>query len=93
MLPSELNDLFVTNKYEGMFDAITSYSSIEHSGLSRYGDAPNPWGDLITMAKNWCYLKDSGWAFIGIPTEKKDTIYYNDQRYVKNEITKMSLRW
>ena len=27
------------------FDAMASYSSLEHSGLGRYGDALNPWGD------------------------------------------------
>lgn len=26
------------------FDAVISYSSVEHSGLGRYGDALNPWG-------------------------------------------------
>ena len=31
------------------FDAMVTFSSIEHSGLGRYGDSLNPWGDLITM--------------------------------------------
>ena len=39
------------------FDAMVSFSSIEHSGLGRYGDQLNPWGDLITMAKVWCVIK------------------------------------
>ena len=64
-----------------MFDIAVSYSSIEHSGLVRYGDAPHPWGDLVTMAKVWCYIKDGGLAFIGIPTEKRDSLYYNAHRY------------
>ena len=39
-----------------------TYSSLEHSGLGRYGDSLNPWGDLITMAKAWCLLKPKGRA-------------------------------
>jgi hypothetical protein len=31
----------------GTFDAIVTFSSVEHSGLGRYGDALNPWGDII----------------------------------------------
>ena len=36
-----------------LFDLIVTYSSLEHSGLGRYGDSLNPWADLITMAKAW----------------------------------------
>ena len=76
LLPNE----FVSSQAAGKYDAIISYSSIEHSGLTRYGDAPHPWGDLVTMAKNWCYVKDKGWAFIGVPASQRDTIYYNAHR-------------
>ena len=36
------------------FDAVISYSSLEHSGLGRYGDALNPFGDIISVARAWC---------------------------------------
>ncbi len=39
------------------YDAVVSFSSVEHSGLGRYGDALNPWGDIIAMARMWCVLK------------------------------------
>ena len=39
------------------FDGMVTFSSLEHSGLGRYGDPLNPWGDLITMAQAWCLLK------------------------------------
>ena len=35
------------------FDAVVSFSSIEHSGMGRYGDPLNPWGDLIASAQAW----------------------------------------
>ena len=80
MTPNELRDKFVAKDVTPFFDTVISYSSIEHSGLTRYGDAPHPWGDLVAMAKSWCFVKERGWAFIGIPTYKTDRIYYNAQR-------------
>ena len=38
-------------KEEDKFDAVVTFSSVEHSGLGRYFDMINPWGDLLTMAK------------------------------------------
>ena len=35
------------------FDAVVTYSSLEHSGMGRYGDPLNPWGDLIASARAW----------------------------------------
>jgi hypothetical protein len=62
---------FSTKFLEGTlprFDSVVTFSSLEHSGLGRYGDQLNPWGDLITMAKIWCALKPGGLGLIGVPT-------------------------
>ncbi|CAC5385158.1 unnamed protein product [Mytilus coruscus] len=48
------------NNTLGTFDAIVTFSSIEHSGLGRYGDALNPWGDIIAIARAWCVTKPGG---------------------------------
>ena len=50
------------------FDGVVTYSSLEHSGLGRYGDQLNPWGDLIAMSKAWCLTKTGGRMLIGVPT-------------------------
>ena len=64
MSPQKLKILY--NEQKGpIFDAVVSFSSIEHSGLGRYGEALNPWGDLITMAKAWCLTKLGGKFLIG----------------------------
>lgn len=57
-------------KEENQFDLVVTFSSVEHSGLGRYGDALNPWGDLIAMAKAWCITKTGGKALVGVPTGK-----------------------
>ena len=43
-----------------MFDAVVSFSSVEHSGLGRYGDALNPWGDVLEIARAHCVCKLGG---------------------------------
>jgi hypothetical protein len=44
--PTEMSEKFLAGKLE-KFDAVVSFSSIEHSGLGRYGDGLNPWADLV----------------------------------------------
>ena len=51
--PEELRGLWKFSKEKLNFDAVVSFSSLEHSGLGRYGDALNPWGDLIASAQAW----------------------------------------
>ena len=81
ILPRDLSERFVSNGYKSLFDVVVSYSSIEDSGLTRYVDAPHPWGDLVIMARNWCFTDDAGIAFIGIPTSTVDALYFNAHRY------------
>jgi hypothetical protein len=63
-------------------DAVVSYSSIEHSGLGRYGDALDPDADADAMAQAWCMLKPGGTAFIGLPMTCEDAgvIEFNAHR-------------
>ena len=58
------------------FDGVVTFSSLEHSGLGRYGDQLNPWGDLIAMSKAWCLTKPGGRMLIGVPTGPDLVIIY-----------------
>ena len=49
------------------FDAIVSFSSIEHDGLGRYCDPINPNGDYAAMAEFRAWLKPGGLLFLGVP--------------------------
>jgi hypothetical protein len=51
-----------------LVDWIASYSSIEHSGLGRYGDALNPDGDKEALQQAFCMLKPGGLLVLGIPS-------------------------
>ncbi|KAJ1487113.1 hypothetical protein T484DRAFT_1787720 [Baffinella frigidus] len=52
MIPAEAREAFANGTMPS-FDAVVSFSSVEHTGLGRYGDALNPWGDLQTIARAW----------------------------------------
>ena len=79
MTPMELSKSISDNGLPS-FDGMISFSSVEHSGLGRYGDQLNPWGDLITMARAWCLLKPGGRAIVGVPSGK-DTICHNGHKF------------
>jgi hypothetical protein len=62
-----------------LFDGILSHSSIGHAGLGRYGDALNPWGDLLSVARGYCVTKDDGFMVLGLPTGR-DQVAFNAHR-------------
>ena len=49
------------------YDLAISYSSLEHTGLGRYGDPLNFYGDLMEMARLACIVKPGGFLLLGIP--------------------------
>lgn len=72
--PDIIREMYLDKKFQNddqRFDAMVTFSSLEHSGLGRYGDGINPWGDLITMAKTRCIMKKTSVALIGVPSQFK----------------------
>jgi hypothetical protein len=63
-------------------DVIVSYSSLEHSGLGRYGDMLNPDGDKEALAQAWCMLRPGGLLVLGVPMscENKGELVFNAHR-------------
>lgn len=60
-------------------DFIFTYSSLEHSGLGRYGDSLEPHGDITSLAKLHCLLADGGILFLALPVGL-DRIEFNAHR-------------
>jgi FkbM family methyltransferase len=98
MLPSELRAKFLGGTLE-KFDAVATFSSVEHSGLGRYGDTLNPWGDIQAMAKAWCVTKEQGPMFVGVmppvdPANGPDAVQWNaHRRYGKLRWAQMMANW
>ncbi|CAI5446706.1 unnamed protein product [Caenorhabditis angaria] len=53
--------------FSNSFDFVSTFSSIEHSGLGRFGDPMDAIGDFREMQKIRCALKKGGHLFLGIP--------------------------
>lgn len=67
------------DEFHEYFDAVVTFSSVEHSGLGRYGDAMNPWGDRQAVARSWCASKKGARLLIAVMTGD-DCIQYNAHR-------------
>ncbi len=78
--PDEFSSAYLSGNMP-LFDVIISYSTYEHSGLGRYGDASNPWGDLIAVAMAWCVTKNDGLLVLEVPRARKDLLAHNMHRY------------
>jgi len=77
-----LDDLISNKKQIEQFDNSASFSSIEHSGLGRYGDPLSPEGDIDAVRQVHCLIKPNGLFFLGLPASTDDSSYieYNAHR-------------
>ncbi len=78
------------------FDNAASFSSIEHSGLGRYGDPLDPNGDIKAVRQVHCMLKPGGLFFLGLPTSKDNSsfIEFNAHRvYGHKRLAKLFVGW
>lgn len=76
----------IKNSIIEQFDNIASFSSIEHSGLGRYGDPLNPNGDIEAVKQIHCMLKPGGLFFLALPTNDDGSshIEFNAHRVYGN---------
>jgi hypothetical protein len=79
LTPDEMRAQY-TSKYSAFFDAVVTFSSVEHAGLGRYGDALNPWGDRQALARAWCMAKPGAKLLIGVMYGTHDVIEFNAHR-------------
>ena len=62
------------------YNVIVSFSSIEHSGLGRYGDDIDPDADLSTMDFFHDILEPDGLLFLAVPLGKENRLEWNHHR-------------
>jgi len=80
MLPNEFAKAYLGGTLR-TFDSIVTFSSVEHAGLGRYGDALLPWGDLIAIARGWCVTKPGGDLIIAVPAGPDELMFNAHRRY------------
>ena len=66
-LTSVEGGIFKAKLREGSFDGATCISTIEHVGLGRFGDEPDPDGDLACMERMHQLLKPDGLLILTMP--------------------------
>jgi len=76
--PDEFSQRYLAGTLD-TFDAVFTHSSLEHSGLGRYGDSLNPWADIVTVAQAWCTTTPDAKLAVAVPTgvSGKDAILFN----------------
>ena len=86
--------------YSSEFDFAASFSSIEHSGLGRYTDPLNPYGDFEATAQVWCMVKPGGLFAIGVPgnrvgsNDDSSSLVWNAHRvYGSNRLQHLTANW
>eukprot|EP00937_MAST-01D_sp_MAST-1D-sp2_P002288 g2288.t1 len=95
MLPAELREQFLAGALQP-FDGVATFSSVEHSGLGRYGDTLNPWGDIQAVAKAWCVTKVGGPLYLGVMPVKNgvEMIEWNaHRRYGPVRLPHLLVNW
>jgi len=80
--PYRIAERFIKGQ-AAQFDTVFTYSSIEHSGLGRYGDPLTPYGDLEASAQVWCMVKPEGHFIMAVPVShdrQKCSLVWNAHR-------------
>jgi len=84
-IPISKTPLIKTKRFQDLmknhqrFDALISFSSLEHSGLGRYGDKLDPDGDLKAMKEYRGFLKKEGLFYLSVPVGE-DVLFFNAHR-------------
>ena len=89
-------DNAIENEVFEYFDNAVSFSSIEHSGLGRYGDPLAPYGDFEAIQQIHCLSKPNAVLFLGLEYSRAQESYmvFNAHRiYGKSRLDKMFEGW
>lgn len=88
-------ELMIKKQLIEQIDNSATYSSIEHSGLGRFGDPLAPDGDLEAMQQTHCMIKPGGLFFVGdLHTSGTDIgeLQFNAKRVWGNNRMKLLLK-
>ena len=80
----------ISETKDNIYDVVVSYSSVEHSGLGRYGDDIDPDADFKIMSKIYDMLKPNGFLWLAVPLGSNNKIEWNHHRiYGKYRLLKL----
>lgn len=70
----------IDHSYYNCTDSLSCLHTIEHVGLTRYGDAPDPNGHIKAFENLLKILEPNGTLYISFPISNKDKVYFNAHR-------------
>lgn len=76
-----------------LYDSAISISSVEHSGLGRYGDAFDPEGDIKSMKVLFDKLKPGGLCFLAVPMGLDQVLWNAHRVYGKTRFPMLINGW
>ena len=72
-------------------DSLSCLHTLEHFGLGRYGDQPDPSGHVKGFKNLVKILKVGGTLYVSFPISEKNTVYFNSERsFNPKEVLKWS---
>jgi len=94
LLPSEVVAQYNAQTWRPV-DFAVSFSSVEHSGLGRYGDPLLPHADLEAIAQLWCLCGPNCTLFLGVPTHRhRSILFFNLHRmYGPQRLKHLTANW
>lgn len=75
------------------FDFAVSFSSHEHSGLGRYGDRINPFGDIEEFQRMSCSVKPLGLFFLAVPLGHDYLVWNSHRIYGPARLPLVTANW
>lgn len=64
----------------GSVESLSSLCVVEHIGLGRYGDSPDPWGSEKAWRELLRILKPGGDFYVSVPVDSANRVYFNAHR-------------
>lgn len=90
--PKQLASLMRSNAWVPV-DVAFSFSSIEHSGLGRYGDPLHAQGDLISINQIMCLIKPGGLLFLAVPVGTDCFVFNAHRIYGRHRLPLLLKGW
>lgn len=83
----------VLNGTSPRWNVAMSYSSLEHSGLGRYGDRLNAFGDVEELQKISCLLGKGDLLFLGLPVGSDQLVSNHHRVYGPHRLALLTTGW
>ena len=70
----------IDSSFYNSTDSLSCLHTVEHIGLARYGDSPDPKGHIKAFKNLLKILKPNGLLYLSFPISSEDKVYFNAHR-------------